>query len=195
MTIPIPTGPPPRRPLGPGLVAFIVVDVVLVLAVVVAAFVLLGGDRGAPQASARTTSPGSSTVTGSPSPSTTGASERPGGTDQRFASPSGNIVCDITAAGARCGIASLAQKPAPVDGCDGSVGFVYVVDETGKVDVPCVPTKELPTKASDTVNVLGYGQTSSAFGFTCTSDEQGMACVDDVSGSGFQLARAGGRVV
>jgi len=197
MTIPIPTGPPPRRPLGPGLVAFIIVDVVLVVGVVVAAFVLLGGDRGGPQASPRTTSPGSSTTAASPapSPSTTGASERPGGTDQRFASPSGNIVCDITSAGARCGIASLAQKPAPIDGCDGSVGFVYVVDETGKVDVPCVPKKELPKKAGKDVNVLGYGQTSSAYGFTCTSDEQGMACVDEVSGSGFQLARAGGRVV
>lgn len=193
MTIPVPVGLPAKRPLGPGIIAFIVVDVVLVLGVVIAAIILLGGgndpDR-APGASSTTPAPG---VTTSSAPTTSG--ERPGGTDQRFATPSGNIVCDITAAGARCGIASLAQKPAPVDGCDGSVGYVYVVDASGKVDVPCVPKKDLPKKGGSDVNVLGYGQRSSAFGFTCTSEESGMACVDDVTGSGFSLARAGGRVV
>ncbi|WP_102509062.1 hypothetical protein [Sanguibacter massiliensis] len=200
MTIPIPTGPPARKPLGPGLIAFIVIDVILVVGVVIAAVVLLGGGSGAPGASPTTPVAGATTpVAGattsvSPSAPVTSA-DRPGGTDQRFATPSGNIVCDITANGARCGIASLAQKPAPVDGCDGSVGFVYVVDASGKVDVPCVPKKELPKKAGKDVNVLGYGQKSAAYGFTCTSDESGMACVDDATGTGFSLARAGGRVL
>ena len=200
MTIPIPTGPPARKPLGAGLIAFIVIDVVLVVGVVIAAVVLLGGGSGAPGASPTTPVAGATTpVAGAttsalPSAPVTSA-DRPGGTDQRFATPSGNIVCDITANGARCGIASLAQKPAPVDGCDGSVGFVYVVDASGKVDVPCVPKKELPKKAGKDVNVLGYGQKSAAYGFTCTSDESGMACVDDATGTGFSLARAGGRVL
>lgn len=193
MTIPIPTGPPARKPLGPGLVAFIVIDVVLVLGVVIAAVVLLGGGSGAPGASPTTPVAGATTSVAPSAPVTSAV--RPGGTDQRFATPSGNIVCDITADGARCGIASLAQKPAPVDGCDGSVGFVYVVDGSGKVDVPCVPKKELPKKAGKDVNVLGYGQTSAAYGFTCTSEESGMACVDDATGSGFSLARAGGRAL
>lgn len=194
MTIPVPVGPPAKRLLGPGIIAFIVIDVVLVLGVVIAAIILLGGggDRpGAPGASRTTPAPTVTTTSSAPTTST----ERPGGTDQRFATPSGNIVCDITVSGARCGIASLAQKPAPVDGCDGSVGYVYVIDASGKVDVPCVPKKDLPKKGGSDVNVLGYGQRSSAFGFTCTSEESGMSCVDDVTRSGFSLARAGGRVL
>lgn len=193
MTIPVPVGQPSKRPLGPGLIAFIVIDVILVVGVAIAAVVLLGGGSGAPGASPTTPVAGA-TTSASPSAPVTSA-DRPGGTDQRFATPSGNIVCDITANGARCGIASLAQKPAPVDGCDGAVGFVYVVDASGKVDVPCVPKKELPKKAGKDVNVLGYGQKSAAYGFTCTSDESGMACVDDATGTGFSLARAGGRVL
>ena len=206
MTIPVPVGQPSKRPLGPGLIAFIVIDVILVVGVAIAAVVLLGGGSGAPGESPTTPVAGTTTSASPTTPvpgATTGASpsapvmsaDRPGGTDQRFATPSGNIVCDITADGARCGIASLAQKPAPVDGCDGSVGFVYVVDASGKVDVPCVPKKDLPKKAGKDVNVLGYGQKSAAYGFTCTSEESGMSCVDDVTGTGFSLARAGGRVL
>lgn len=195
MTIPIPTGQPAKRLLGPGIVAFIVIDVVLVLGVVIAAIIILGGGDGGPGprgTSPAAGSPGTSAttpVTGEP----TATTSRPAGTDQRFAAPSGNIMCDITAAGARCGIASLAQKPAPVDGCDGTVGFVYTVDVAGKVDVPCVPKSEKPKKAGANVNVLGYGQSSAAYGFTCTSEESGMTCVDDATGRGFALARAGGR--
>lgn len=200
MTVPVPVGQPSKRPLGPGLIAFIVIDVILVVGVVIAAVVLLGGGSGVPGASPTTPVAGATTpvagATTSASPSAPVMSaDRPGGTDQRFATPSGNIVCDITANGARCGIASLAQKPAPVDGCDGSVGFVYVVDASGKVDVPCVPKKDLPKKAGKDVNVLGYGQKSAAYGFTCTSEESGMSCVDDATGTGFSLARAGGRVL
>ncbi|MGP7960658.1 hypothetical protein ACTVCO_07585 [Sanguibacter sp. A247] len=196
MTIPIPTGQPVKRPLGPGLIAFIIIDVVLVLGVVIAAIIVLGGGGGPerPGASPAAGPSGASATSSQPgAPATTAA--RPAGTDQRFAAPSGNIMCDITAEGARCGIASLAQKPAPVDGCDGTVGFVYTVDVTGKVDVPCVPKKDKPKKAGSNVNVLGYGQSSTAYGFTCTSEESGMTCVDDATGRGFALARAGGRSV
>lgn len=205
MTVPLPVGstggrPPGRRPLGPGLVAFIVVDVVLVLAVVVFAVVTFtGGPRDADDATPTQAVSGTATPTAaSPtaeSPTGEAPSDRPDGTDQRFATPSGNIMCEITVEGARCGIASLATKPAPVEGCAGSVGYVYVVDGSGAVDVPCTAKSDLPKKAGDGTDVLGYGSTARAYGFTCSSEETGMTCVDDASGRGFSLARAGGRTV
>jgi hypothetical protein len=186
-------GPSPRPRLSNGMIAFILVDVVLVLAVVIVAFVTFRGP-GAPSSPTAT-----STTTSSATPSATAGQDAPApvertGTARTFASPSGNITCTIDENGARCGIANLANDPAPVEGCDGSVGHVYVVTTAGVPEVPCVPKNEKPKKAGKKVDVLGYGEVAREFGYTCTSEEAGVTCTDDTTGRGFTLARAGGEI-
>ncbi len=208
---PPPPGPPgpggaaARRRLSPGLLAFLIVDVILVIAVAIAAIVILGDDDGdAPLSSPATTTsapPSSDTpapTTPEPSAPTTepdaeATDEGPTDEPTLFASPSGNITCAISAEGARCGIAQLASKPASIDTCDGSVGYVYIVTEAG-VEVPCVAKGERPKKAEGGTTVLDYGDEATGFGFTCESAEDGVTCRNDASGRGFQLARAGGQV-
>jgi hypothetical protein len=180
--------------------------VVLVVAVVLAAIVILGGDDGEPTASPATTSsapvspdatattaPEPSEPTTQPSTETTPPDEGPTEEPTLFASPSGNITCAISAEGARCGIAQLASKPASIDTCDGSVGYVYIVTEAG-VEVPCVAKGDRPKTAEGGTSVLDYGEEATGFGFTCESAEDGVTCRNDASGRGFQLARAGGQV-
>lgn len=210
---PPPPGPPgpggagARRRLSPGLLAFLIVDVVLVIAVVIAAVVILGGDDGEPTANATTTSSApvspdateattpepSEPTTTEPGTETTSPDEGPTEEPTLFASPSGNITCAISAEGARCGIAQLASKPASIDTCDGSVGYVYIVTEAG-VEVPCVAKGDRPKTAEGGTSVLDYGEEATGFGFTCESAEDGVTCRNDASGRGFQLARAGGQV-
>lgn len=209
---PPPPGPPgpggasTRRRLSPGLLAFLIVDVVLVIAVVIAAIVILGDGDSEPTASPTTTSsapvsPDATTSAPEPSeptttePGTETTSPDEGPTDEPtlFASPSGNITCAISAEGARCGIAQLASKPASIDTCDGSVGYVYIVTEAG-VEVPCVAKGDRPKTAEGGTSVLDYGKEATGFGFTCESAEDGVTCRNDASGRGFQLARAGGQV-
>lgn len=196
MTVPVPTTPPPtepRRGLGAGWITFIVIDVLLVLALAVLAVQVLTGDDATPGA----TSAASATATGE----RTGAAQDPTGEESptaaadgepvTFAAPSRNITCTIDASGARCGIAELAAAPAPVDGCDGTIGYVYAITAAG-VQVPCVPAEEQPGPAPEDVTSLEYGESVSGFGFTCESAEDGVSCLDEDTGSGFRLARAGG---
>lgn len=185
-------GPSARPRLSNGMIAFILVDVVLVLAVVIVAFVTFRGP-GSPSTPAPTTT----TARSSASPSAAGEDPAPverTGTARTFASPSGNITCTIDETGARCGIASLANDPAPVEGCDGSVGHVYVVTTAGVPEVPCVSKDDKPKKAGKKVDVLDYGAVAREFGYTCTSEEAGVTCTDDTTGRGFTLARAGGEI-
>lgn len=207
---PPPPGPPgpggtaARRRMSPGLLAFLIVDVILVIAVVIAAIVILGGDDDTSSArpSTTTTAPASPTDDADPSepaePTTepgeeTTSPEGPTDEPTLFASPSGNISCSISAEGARCGIAQLASKPAAIDSCDGTVGYVYVVTESG-VEVPCVDKGDRPKKAEGGTTVLDYGEEATGFGYTCESAEDGVTCRYDETGRGFQLARAGGQV-
>ena len=182
-------GPPPRPRLSNGMIAFIAVDVVLVLAVAIVAFVTFRGPA-APADPGASGTP-SATVTTTPPPAGAPTGERTG-TATTFASPSGNITCTLDETGARCGIAGLANDPAPVDGCDGSVGYVYLVTPDGLPQVPCVAQGDKPKKAGDSVNVLGYGQSATQFGYTCVSEKAGVTCKDDATGRGFSRARAGG---
>ena len=43
---------------------------------------------------------------------------------ETFASESRNITCEVTDVSATCVIAQLGTQPAPVDGCDGTVGYL-----------------------------------------------------------------------
>lgn len=172
------------RGLGPGLIAFIVLDVLLVVWAVWLG-VSLGSDSpeatgdDEPSVSApATTAPGAEPTEG-PEPGT-----------ESVASPSGNITCEVSPSGAECGIATLASEPAPSTECDGVQGYVVSLTSEG-VALPCVSPDELPAEAGATVEVLDYGQNITVNNFSCDSTESGMTCTDSSTGKGFTLARAG----
>jgi hypothetical protein len=177
---------PGRKKLSPGWIAFIALDVLLVIAAIVFAVNLLGG----PDTSLETGGTPAAEQSASPEPEE-GLETDGGAGVETFAAPSLNITCTISADAAACGIAELDQKPAPDDSCGGASGYVAKVDPTGNVTQPCVPKNELPKKAKGDVAILNYGAEKKAHGFTCLSAQSGVKCVSDASGSGFSIARAG----
>lgn len=182
--------PGARSGLGPGWIAFIVVDVILVVLVGFMALTVFGGGDDEPTQPGTAATPSGETTTPGETEPTTPTTDRPGGTPTTVTSPSRNITCTIDQDGAWCGIAELASAPAPVDSCDGTIGYVYQVDADG-ITTPCVSRDDSPTPAASDVAVLDYGQSVQQFGFTCESAETGMSCSDDATGRGFRLARAG----
>lgn len=182
-----PPEPEQKKKLSPGWIAFIALDVLLVVAAIVFAVSLLDGspdDDPTPGAA--------TTAEQSAEPEPEKGLETDGGPGvETFAAPSLNITCTISADAATCGIAELNQKPAPDPSCDGASGYVAKVDPSGNVTQPCIGTKDQPKAAGDQTAVLDYGTQKKAHGFTCASDESGMRCVSDSSGSGFTIARAG----
>ncbi len=182
-----------------GIKVFLAVDLVLVLALVVAAVVVLS--RGDVDDTAGRTPTGIvSTPPGSASGAPTGASA--GATDPgeavpgavvadgpaSFASPSGNIACTMSADGATCTIANFTYAPPVVAGCTGTVGHVIVLNADG-VAVQCVDGPA-PAVAPAETPVLEYGHSSAVGPYTCTSATDGVTCVETASGTGFRLARA-----
>lgn len=110
---------------------------------------------------------------------------------RKFASPSGNISCIISAVGAECGIAALNNPPSEGAGqCEGFVGYVVQLNASGVV-VPCVERADLPGSANPNAEFLDYGDKIDINNFTCVSERSGMKCTDVNTGSGFSIARAG----
>ncbi len=177
---------PGRKKLSPGWIAFIALDVLLVIAAIVFAVNLLGS----PDTSLETGGTPAAEQSASPEPEE-GLETDGGAGVETFAAPSLNITCTISADAAACGIAELDRKPAPDASCGGASGYVAKVDPTGNVTQPCVPKNELPKKAKGDVAILNYGAEKKAHGFTCLSAQSGVKCVSDASGSGFSIARAG----
>lgn len=181
-----PPEPERKRKLSPGWIAFIVLDVVLVVAAIVFAINLLGAPEDTPQAG------GSPTAEQSAEPEPEEGLETDGGPGvETFAAPSLNITCTISEDAATCGIAQLNQKPAPDESCDGASGYVAKVDPSGNVTQPCISKENQPKAAPGDTAVLKYGTKKSAHGFTCSSEKTGMACVADSTGTGFSIAKAG----
>lgn len=182
-------GSGPRKTSGrlsPGWIAFIVVDVLLVIGAVVFAISLAGGGSD--------DDPKSPVTSGaSPSAETTedaGTAPQEPTVSESFASKTKNISCEMTDVGVTCSIAELASQPAPVAGCEGTVGYRVVLDAEG-VTQPCVPAAEQPRAAGGDVEVLPYGESKTVGGFTCDSADTGVTCRDDATGKGFTVARAG----
>ncbi|WP_369371640.1 hypothetical protein AB1046_23240 [Promicromonospora sp. Populi] len=97
-----------RRKLSPGWIAFIVLDVLLVVAAIVFAVSLFRAPDD--------TQTGNTDATAGQSaePSAETGLETAGGDDvEVFAAPSLNITCTVSADAATCGIAQLNQPPAP----------------------------------------------------------------------------------
>ncbi|GAA4693251.1 hypothetical protein APR04_002231 [Promicromonospora umidemergens] len=181
-----PPAPERKKKLSPGWIAFIVLDVLLVVAAIVFAVNLLGSSEETPAAGE------TPVVEQSAEPEPEEGLETDGGADvETFAAPSLNITCTISADAATCGIAKVDQKPAPDASCDGASGYVAKVDPSGNVTQPCVGKKDQPKPAGGNTAVLDYGAQKKAHGFTCASEQSGMTCVADATGAGFSIARAG----
>lgn len=174
------------RGLGPGLIAFIVLDVLLVVWAIWLGVSMNGDGSDGSSGAEPSTSP-SASASAAPSAEPSDGPE-PG--TETVASPSGNITCAVAPSGVECGIASLAAEPAPAQGCDGTEGYVVTLTSEG-VAVPCVTDEDRPGKADATVAVLDYGQNVTVNNFMCDSTEAGMKCTDTSTGKGFTLARAG----
>jgi hypothetical protein len=102
-----------------------------------------------------------------------------------FETPSHNIGCVISKAGARCDIREHAWKPPPKpESCEVDWGYGLEVTRRGFAGWVC---------AGDTVfggkKVLDYRESISRGRFTCTSYRNGMRCVNDRNHHGFSLAR------
>lgn len=191
-----PVAPRPETPAGRGgvlaalrtadgsldvpVVALAGVVAALVLAAFVTGFTVLGGGSTVPTAQQP-----------APHPTTTTQHAGQAAATRTFTSPTRNVTCALSTDEARCGIADLNEKPAAVDGCDGTVGYVVQVRSDGSVDAPCVPHDQQPDKASGGVKVLAYGKKLTAGNLVCESRTEGMRCTDTSSGKGFNLARAG----
>lgn len=194
-----------RRRLSPAMRAFVAVDVVLVIALVVVILATRGGPETPPPTSAAAsatadpatppaTSPSAQASQTATSPTRTeDPTEDPTeGEDEArlFASPSGNIVCSISPDGASCSIAELSAEGLVEDeDCEGTVGHVVRVTAEG-AERPCV-TGRPPGKAPSGTPELEYETSTSAFGYTCTSSRSGIICRHDGTGHGFSIARAG----
>ncbi len=184
---------PVRRGMNPALRAFLVVDVVLVVVFLVVFLVTRSGG-GEPEAASpeRSTSEVAASQATAPEDAPS-ASDEPAPRDepQLFASPSGNILCSISAESASCSIAELAEEGLVEDeACDGTVGHVVLVTADGGAERPCLES-DPPGKAPEATPQLDYDQSASAFGYTCTSSRSGMICRHDATGHGFSIARAG----
>lgn len=184
-----PTAGRPARRLGPGLTAFLVVDVILVLAfLVVLGTTLAGRDGGEPAAAPQPTA-------SSPEPETSpdetpDADAEEVGEVRAFVLPSGNIHCAMDDGSATCTILSFSyERPAPPEGCTGQAGNVLTVDASGSTGFVCQEGE--PAAAPAGTPVLDYGEQTTVGAMTCASSTNGVLCRHNESGAGFSVARAG----
>lgn len=148
------------------------------------------------------------TATAAPAPSSTGAPSSAGGASSdpagativdaqtdgrfgtdgaRFATPSRNIACMMTADEVRCDVAqrSWQTPPKPAD-CIGDFGNGARLAGTGSGELTCVSD----TVADPALTVLAYGEGVRFGGVVCVSSETGMRCANESTGHGFRVARA-----
>lgn len=175
-----------RRTLGPGLTAFLVVDVLLVLAFVLVA--VNAPQRGGPAqetAAEEVAEPETTPEASAPEEPTDAESLA------AFVLPSGNIHCAMDETSATCTILSFSyEAPAAPEGCEGTVGHVLRVEAaTEEVMFPCVDGD--PPPVPEDAPELAYGEASTVGDMTCQSSRNGAFCRHDPSGVGFSLARAG----
>ena len=103
----------------------------------------------------------------------------------RFESPSGNVGCVISTAGARCDIREHSWRPPPKPrSCPVDWGNGLAVERRGFAHWVC---------AGDTVlgagTVLGYRSSITRGTFTCTSRRNGVRCVNGRTEHGFKISR------
>ncbi|MCW2717714.1 serine/threonine-protein kinase [Pseudonocardia sp.] len=198
-----PAGPPPMPSVRPGparrpwlIPAAVVVALVLLAGVALTAVLLSRGSATTvadpPPAPAAPTDPGTG-----PSASSDPAAGvdvvdaqtdgRFGTGGARFATPSRNIDCSMTADVVRCDVITrtwrLPPKPA---GCSGAYGDGAVLRGSGQGELSCVSD----TVADPALTVLDYGTGVRFGGVVCVSRESGLRCENTSTGHGFRVARA-----
>lgn len=179
-----------RRRLGPGLTAFVVIDILLVLTFVVL-FVLTRADGAGPDAQ-----PDPAATT--PAPETSPEQSAPAEPEESealpaFVLPSGNIWCTMDETTATCTILEFSfEPPAPPEGCTGTVGNVLTVVAGEGAAFECMTAAAAPAPAG--TPVLDYGGGSTVGEMTCLSSRNGVFCRHNPSGAGFSLARAGTQI-
>ncbi len=185
-----------QRLTPPQILLIVVVSALVLLFVVLLVGRLTGGEgeRGAQQ----TTSPAATTDAPDESVPTSETSaagpeestEEPTDAEpQYFASPSGNILCALTADSTDCLIRRFDYDPKDAASCDDDAAGGHLRVEPAGASRPCDPFV-----VAGGVPTLDYGETTSAHGYTCESAESGVTCRHDESGYGFTVARASYRL-
>lgn len=101
-----------------------------------------------------------------------------------FRSPSGNIVCRLDEAGARCDISDYAFTPPDRPaGCDDGWGGTLVVNDAGGY-FAC----DAPSLAGNSPE-LAYGRSTVIGDYGCTSQRTGVTCLNTDSEHGFTVSR------
>jgi hypothetical protein len=181
------------RRLGPVEITLIVVDVVLIGVLI---FLLATAPEG-PDDAGEATATTSTAVDGEdPDDAETTSSGPvvtvPAGAVEvaEFASPTGNIWCNIAADAATCQIETIEyEQPAIADCAENELsGHVITVSAEGSAWV--CPEGDIAGPAPGDRTVLEYDQTSRVGDYFCTSTEQGMSCTNITNGAGFSVRRA-----
>jgi eukaryotic-like serine/threonine-protein kinase len=187
---PPPVAPPAGRPAW--LIPVAAVVAVLLVAGTAVAAVRSAGTAGIPAAAGPT--PGPAPTTSPTTDPAAGAAVIDAATDgrfgtgvARFASPSRNIVCAMTAERVRCDVARTAWQlpPKPTD-CAGDHGRGAVLAGSGAGELSCVSD----TVADPALTVLPYGEGVRFAGVVCVSRESGLRCTNSATGHGFRVSRA-----
>lgn len=184
------------RGLSGGVIALIVVDAVLVVALV-ALLISHPRPEGEPEAAPTPTEPVAAAdedpgqeEEAEPEPEEAEPALQPPDdavSEAAFVTPSGNIWCEIDGDTASCTIGSHSYS-VPDQPCDGPYGRVLQVTED-EATLPCL-SEEPATSAPDSLPELDYGESTVVNDFWCTSEESGITCYSVMSGRGFSVARA-----
>ena len=137
-----------------------------------------------------------------------------------FASPTGNLWCNISASGAGCQGQKFDAGAQPTVACEGSraLGDAVVIEGTGKATWQCTTEifgfpfldknsknytawwdpaigdkRSVRTDSGKVLATLRYGNTLTAGDFRCTSAVDGVTCTNTVSGHGFTMSKAGAK--
>jgi hypothetical protein len=103
----------------------------------------------------------------------------------QFSSPSGNIGCTLSSAGARCDIGERSWKPPPKpQSCSADWGQGLTVAGEAPAFV-CAGDSVLGSSTE-----LAYGKTLQRGDYSCLSEKDGMTCKNTKTGRGFTVARA-----
>jgi hypothetical protein len=193
---PPPPGPGPGAPpplVGSGTRRWIAVAAAAAIGAAVAVgavFIFGGGGDPDPGAGGPTTAAPASPAPVPPDIATVfdaGSDGRFGTDAARFATPSGNIACAMSADEVRCDVAERSwDLPPKPDGCTGEYGAGAVVSGDRAGELSC----GADTVAGRGLEVLDYGTAVRRDGVLCASRENGVRCEVERTRHGFQVARA-----
>jgi len=153
----------------------------------------------APEASAGATAPPTATAaptsaapsrsaSTTPTPSRAAVLDLSDRSAYQFASPTGNIICQMGPTGVRCDARDKSWTPPAPDGCTQAHDDLGI-DANGRAGVVCATdTIRQPMKGSS-IPTLGYGQAARMGDLMCFSQSNGISCSSNLTGDSIFLAR------